>query len=122
MGLGTGFAHAFSGSVTAKMPAAEAASFRLHSLVLGKMGNIGILLLLVSGFYMITVLEGAFGYAPVDDKTCVGVDPYCADRLHQSVGEKGETGDPEAQFRKMTLWEIHPDTRACDPDRAGQSV
>lgn len=54
MGLGTSFAHAFLGIVTSKMTAAEATKFRLYSLVLSKMGNIGIVLLLFSGLYLIT--------------------------------------------------------------------
>ena len=54
MGLGTGFAHAFLGSATAKMTAEEATKFRLHSLVLSNMGHIGIVLLINSGLYLIT--------------------------------------------------------------------
>ncbi len=54
MGLGTSFAHAFLGIITSKMPADEATKFRLHSLVLSKMGHIGIALLIFSGLYLIT--------------------------------------------------------------------
>lgn len=54
MGLGTSFAHAFLGSITNKMPADEATKLRLHSLVLSKMGHIGIALLIFSGLYLIT--------------------------------------------------------------------
>jgi uncharacterized membrane protein len=54
MGLGTGFAHAFLGSITPKMQSDEATKFRMHSLVLSKMGHIGIALLLISGLYLIT--------------------------------------------------------------------
>jgi len=54
MGLGTGFAHTFLGSIASKMFAEKAIKFRMHSLVLSKMGHIGIALLLTSGFYMIT--------------------------------------------------------------------
>jgi uncharacterized membrane protein len=54
MGLGTGFAHAFLGAATSKMSPEEAIKFRLNSLVLSRMGHIGIGLLLISGFYMIT--------------------------------------------------------------------
>ena len=54
MGLGTSFAHAFLGIITSKMPADEATKFRLHSLVLSKMGHIGIAILIFSGLYLIT--------------------------------------------------------------------
>ena len=54
MGLGTTFAHAFLGMAVSKMTSEEAIKFRLHSLVLSKMGNIGIVLLIFSGLYLIT--------------------------------------------------------------------
>jgi len=54
MGLGTSFAHAFLSIVTSKMTEDETTKFRLQSLVLSKMGNIGIILLVVSGLYLIT--------------------------------------------------------------------
>lgn len=54
MGLGTSFAHAFLGIATAKMTQEEVVRFRVHSLVLGNMGNIGIVFLVVSGLYLIT--------------------------------------------------------------------
>ena len=53
MGLGTGFAHAFLSTITATMSSDEAIKFRLNSLVLSKMGNIGIVLLLISGAYLV---------------------------------------------------------------------
>jgi uncharacterized membrane protein len=54
MGLGTSFAHAFLGIATSKMSTEDATKFRLHSLVLSRMGHIGIGLLIVSGLYLIT--------------------------------------------------------------------
>ena len=54
MGLGTSFAHAFLGAVTSKMSADESAKFRMNSLVLSRMGHIGIGLLIISGLYLIT--------------------------------------------------------------------
>jgi uncharacterized membrane protein SirB2 len=54
MGLGTGFANAFLGSTLSTMTPEEAIKFKLRTLVLGKMGHVGIGLLIISGFYMIT--------------------------------------------------------------------
>jgi uncharacterized membrane protein len=54
MGLGTSFAHAFLGIATAKMSPEEVIKFRVHSLVLSNMGNVGLGLLVVSGLYLIT--------------------------------------------------------------------
>jgi uncharacterized membrane protein len=54
MGLGTSFAHAFLSMVTSKMTPDEATKFQLHSLVLSRMGHVGLALLIVSGLYLIT--------------------------------------------------------------------
>lgn len=53
MGLGTSFAHAFLSIATSKMQEDEARRFQLDSLVLSRMGHIGIGLLVVSGLYLI---------------------------------------------------------------------
>lgn len=53
MGLGTSFAHMFLGMAAAKMSPEEAGKFRLHTMVLARMGHIGLGLLIVSGIYLI---------------------------------------------------------------------
>ncbi len=53
MGLGTSFAHAFLGSTISKMDRNEAKKFRHQIIALNKMGHVGILLLLISGIYLI---------------------------------------------------------------------
>ena len=53
MGLGTSFAHAFLGKTISKLEPTEAAKFRLKIKGLSQMGHIGILLLLISGVYLI---------------------------------------------------------------------
>lgn len=53
MGLGTAFAHAFLGFSASKLPKEEAIKLKSNTQVLGKMGNIGLVLLLVSGVYLI---------------------------------------------------------------------
>ena len=54
MGLGTSFAHAFLGIATSNMSNDESTKFRMHSLVLSRMGHIGMALLIISGLYLIT--------------------------------------------------------------------
>ena len=54
MGLGTGFAHAFLGKATKNMTQDEVIKFRLNTLVLSTMGHVGIGLLLISGFALLT--------------------------------------------------------------------
>ena len=53
MGLGTGFAHAFLGGVLSKLDRDEAKKFRHQLMALSSMGTIGIILLVVSGIYLI---------------------------------------------------------------------
>ena len=53
MGLGTSFAHAFLSSTISKLDRNEAGRFRHQITALNKMGHIGILLLLISGIFLI---------------------------------------------------------------------
>lgn len=53
MGLGVSFTHAFLGKAMAKMEKSEAMKFRQQTSVLSQMGAIGMLLLLISGIYLI---------------------------------------------------------------------
>jgi uncharacterized membrane protein len=54
MGVGTGIAHMFLGIASAKMEKKEAQQFLLNTHILSKMGTIGIILLVLSGSYLIT--------------------------------------------------------------------
>lgn len=65
MGLGTGFAHGFLGIAASKMSPDEATRFRMHSLVLSRMGHIGLALLIVSGLYLITPYWAMLPHSPL---------------------------------------------------------
>lgn len=54
MGVGTSIGFLFLGAASSKMEPDESKKFMLNSLALGRMGHIGITLLLISGFYLIT--------------------------------------------------------------------
>ena len=54
MALGAGFANLFLGVVASKLEPAERGSFMSKLFILGRMGQIGLGLLLLSGFYLIT--------------------------------------------------------------------
>jgi len=54
MGVGTGIANLFLGSVASKLEKPEALKFMLKTAVLGKMGMIGLTLLILSGGYLLT--------------------------------------------------------------------
>jgi hypothetical protein len=54
MGVGTGMANLFLGRASSKMEKKEALKFILNTHVLGKMGMIGLTLLILSGGYLLT--------------------------------------------------------------------
>jgi hypothetical protein len=54
MALGAGFANLFLGSVASKLEPGERGNFMSKTMILGRMGQIGLGLLLLSGFYLIT--------------------------------------------------------------------
>jgi len=102
MGLGTGFAHAFLGTIASKMPADEETKFRLHSLGLSMMGHIGITLLLVSGFYLITPYWKVLSTMPLLIVKLVLVAMLILlISLIGRAGKKAKNGDAEVQLKKM---------------------
>lgn len=54
MAVGTGFANIFLGTVAAKLEPAERGSFMSKTTILVRMGQTGLGLLLISGFYLAT--------------------------------------------------------------------
>ena len=64
MGLGTSFGFMFLGIAASKMDKEEAQKFTLNTFALSKMGTIGIILLVISGGYMITPYLKVLGTMP----------------------------------------------------------
>ena len=64
MALGTGFANIFLGVAASKLEPAERGSFMSKTLILGRMGQIGLGLLLLSGFALITPYWKVIGEMP----------------------------------------------------------
>lgn len=54
MGIGTSFAFMFLGIASSKMEESEALKFRLNTFALSRMGHIGLVLLVLSGGYLMT--------------------------------------------------------------------
>jgi uncharacterized membrane protein len=102
MGLGTSFAHAFLGIATAKMKDDEATKFRLHSMVLSRMGNIGIVLLIISGLYLIAPYWKTLPSTPLLNLklvlVCMLVVQIFRINLYTRRAKKGET---EWYLKKM---------------------
>jgi uncharacterized membrane protein len=102
MGMGTGFAHAFLGAATTKMSKEEATKFRLNTLVLGKMGHIGIALLLISGFYLITPYWKVLTSTPLlMVKLALVLILIVLITMINIAGKKAMNGDAERHFKKM---------------------
>ena len=64
MALGTGFANLFLAAAAAKLDPPERGKFMLNTVALVRMGQIGLGLLLISGFYMITPYWKVLGEMP----------------------------------------------------------
>lgn len=104
MGLGTGFGHAFLGAAAAKMQPEEATKFRLQTLVLSTMGNIGIVLLLISGFYLITPYWKFLADMPLlIAKLSLVFLLICIIFLINIYGSKAKKGNAEFYFKKMEV-------------------
>jgi len=102
MGLGTGFAQAFLGIAASKMTADEAMKFRIHSLVLGKMGSTGIGLLILSGLYLITPYCKVLLSTPLlMVKLALVIVLATLISLVNVSAKKAIAGDAAAQFKKM---------------------
>ena len=102
MGLGTSFAHAFLGIATSKMNPDEATKFRLHSLALSRMGHIGIVSLVFSGFYLITPYWGILPRSPLLMlKLVLVVVLVILIALINLSSRKAKKGDAEGQLKKM---------------------
>jgi uncharacterized membrane protein len=102
MGMGTGIAHAFLAMATSKMSADEATKFRLHTLVLGKMGHAGIGLLVVSGLYLITPYWKILPSSPLLIlKLTLVVVLLIIITLISSAAKKAQKGDAEAHLKKI---------------------
>lgn len=104
MGLGTGFAHAFLGAACAKMPAAEATKFKFQTLAITLMGHIGIGLLLISGFYMITPYWKVLSSMPwLMAKLALVLILVVLIGMISVAAKKAKQGDAEKQFGKIKM-------------------
>jgi uncharacterized membrane protein len=65
MALGTGFANLFLGVAASKLEPAEKGSFMSKTLILGRMGQIGLGLLILSGLYLASPFWQAIGFMPL---------------------------------------------------------
>ncbi|MGB4840150.1 MAG: hypothetical protein WBP08_14210 [Saprospiraceae bacterium] len=64
MGLGSSFAYMFLGFVSSKMSKGERKAFFVNVSIISKMANIGLIILLISGLYLITPFWKVLGGQP----------------------------------------------------------
>lgn len=105
MGLGTAFAHAFLGFSASKLPKEEAIKLKLNTKSLGLMGNIGLLLLLVSGIYLILPYWNSLLLLPMLlAKLVLFVLLILLLAMISILDRKAKkVVNPEVQFRKMEI-------------------
>jgi len=65
MGLGASFGFLFLGMAGAKMEKKEGQKFTLQAFAMGRMGHIGLTLLIISGLYLITPYWKTLGSRPL---------------------------------------------------------
>ena len=104
MGVGTSFAFIFLGTLKSKMEKQEGQRFSINTLPLGKMGQIGLLLLVLSGGYLMTphwqVLTTSF--LLMAKLTLVGV-LIVLIVVIRSFAKKAKNGDTEKLLNKIGI-------------------
>ena len=104
LGLGTSFGYMFLGIAATKMDQDEAKKFTLNSFALSKMGTIGIILLVLSGFYLITPFWSVLNSMPLlIIKLFLVLILIVLIILLNQASVKAKTGDFEKQMKKIEI-------------------
>lgn len=102
MGLGTSFAFMFLGITSSKMEPEEAKKFQLNTLALARMGHIGLVLLLVSGGYLITpYLDSLMDRPLFIAKLVLFLVLGALIGIISSLGKKAKLGDADTHLAKI---------------------
>lgn len=101
MGLGTSFAFMFLGIKSSKMEEQERLSFQLNTLALSRMGQIGLLLLVTSGLYLMGPYWEVLSETPLlIAKLILFLVLVILIGIISSAGKKAEKGDPKVHLSK----------------------
>jgi len=104
MGLGTSFGYLFLGVAASKMEAQEAKEFTLKTMSLSKMGQLGIILLILSGGYLITPYWPVLQSMPLlVVKLILVAVLVVVIILLTRAGKKAQKGNFEAQVKKIKI-------------------
>jgi len=102
MGLGSSFAFMFLGIARSKMEKEEGKKFALNTFAMSSMGHIGLTLLIVSGFYLITPFWGALAAMPLLIAKLALVLTLTVTVIILSVyTRRAKNGDTEAHLKKI---------------------
>jgi uncharacterized membrane protein len=102
MGLGSSFAFMFLGIAGSKMEKEEGKKFALNTFAMSSMGHIGLTLLIVSGFYLITPFWGALAAMPMLIAKLALVLALTVSIIIMSVySRRAKKGDTEAHLKKI---------------------
>ena len=105
MGVGTSFALIFLGRVKSKMEKLEGQKFMLNTLALGKMGQIGLSLLILSGGYLMTPYWGSLSNSSLLMTKLVFVSLLIVFIvIISTLAKKAKQGDTEKQLKKIELF------------------
>ena len=102
MGLGTSMAYMFLGIASAKLEAQDALKFQLNSLALSRMGQIGLILLIISGLFLMEPYWGILRDTPllIAKLTLVLILAAVLVVMNSIIG-RAKKGDTETHLKKM---------------------
>ena len=102
MGLGTSFAMLFLGIASSKMAPEKGREFMLNAMAVSRMGQIGLVLLLISGSYLMTPYWAGLPEQPLlITKLVLFVALGGLVGVLSSKARKARGGDAEAQMKAM---------------------
>lgn len=102
MGLGTSIGYIFLGIAGSKMEKNEGQKFMLNSFALSRMGQIGLVLLIISGGYLMTPYWGVLSATPLlIAKLVLVLLLLIMITIIHSVMNKAKKGDTEKQLARI---------------------
>ncbi len=104
MGVGTGIGFIFLGRATAKMTREEALKFTLNAMAMSRMGTIGLILLILSGSYLIIPWWPNLPHMPfLITKLCLVVVLIILLSIIGYFAGKAKKGDPVPNLKKVRM-------------------
>jgi len=104
MGVGASFGFMFLGIAGSKMEKEERKKFVLNTFAMSTMGHIGLTMLIVSGFYLITPFWGSLAAMPLlIAKLALVLTLTIAVSLATVYSRRAKKGDTESNLKKVAI-------------------